>query len=219
MTHEMAMAKYGSDKPDLRVKMEFTELTDVMKDVPFKVFSNAANMPGGRVAALLVPGGSAEGSGMPRSEIDAYTQFVGIYRGERNWQCIQCQTISARALPGLQSPIVKNLTDEAIKQILERTGAKNGDLIFFGADKARIVNDSLGALRNKIGYSDFGHAHGLFEDAWKPLWVIDFPMFEYDETEGRWLHAIIRSLHRRTVMRTSLKVIRDVVVQKPTTWF
>ncbi len=185
MTHEMAMAKYGSDKPDLRVKMEFTELTDVMKDVPFKVFSNAANMPGGRVAALLVPGGSAEGSGMPRSEIDAYTQFVGIY-GAKGLAYIRVNDISKGAA-GLQSPIVKNLTDEAIKQILERTGAKNGDLIFFGADKARIVNDSLGALRNKIGYSDFGHAHGLFEDAWKPLWVIDFPMFEYDETEGRWV--------------------------------
>ncbi|MCZ4064650.1 aspartate--tRNA ligase [Oxalobacter aliiformigenes] len=185
MTHEMAMAKYGSDKPDLRVRMEFTELTDVMKDVPFKVFSNAANMPGGRVAALLVPGGSAEGSGMPRSEIDAYTQFVGIY-GAKGLAYIRVNDISKGAA-GLQSPIVKNLTDEAIKQILERTGAKNGDLIFFGADKARIVNDSLGALRNKIGYSDFGHAHGLFEDAWKPLWVIDFPMFEYDETEGRWV--------------------------------
>lgn len=185
MTHEMAMAKYGSDKPDLRVKMEFTELTDVMKDVPFKVFSNAANMPGGRVAALLVPGGSAEGSGMPRSEIDAYTQFVGIY-GAKGLAYIRVNDISKGAA-GLQSPIVKNLTDEAIKQILERTGAKNGDLIFFGADKARIVNDSLGALRNKIGYSDFGHTHGLFEDAWKPLWVIDFPMFEYDETEGRWV--------------------------------
>ena len=185
MTYEMAMSKYGSDKPDLRVKMEFTELTDVMKDVPFKVFSNAANMPGGRVAALLVPGGSAEGAGMPRSEIDAYTQFVGIY-GAKGLAYIRVNDISKGAA-GLQSPIVKNLTDEAIKQILERTGAKNGDLIFFGADKARIVNDALGALRNKIGYSDFGQAHGLFEDTWKPLWVIDFPMFEYDEGENRWV--------------------------------
>ena len=184
-TYEMAMSKYGSDKPDLRVKMEFTELTDVMKDVPFKVFSNAANMPGGRVAALLVPGGSAEGSGMPRSEIDAYTQFVGIY-GAKGLAYIRVNDISKGAA-GLQSPIVKNLTDEAIRQILERTGAKNGDLIFFGADKARIVNDALGALRNKIGYSDFGHAHGLFEDGWKPLWVVDFPMFEYDEGENRWV--------------------------------
>ncbi len=184
MTWDDAMAKYGSDKPDLRVKMEFTELTDVMKDVPFKVFSNVANMPGGRVAALLVPGGSAEGSGMPRSEIDAYTQFVAIY-GAKGLAYIRVNDIS-KGRAGLQSPIIKNLTDEAIAATLERTGAKNGDLIFFGADKARIVNDSLGALRNKIGYSEFGQAHGLFEDTWKPLWVIDFPMFEYDEGDNRW---------------------------------
>ncbi len=185
MTHDMAMAKYGSDKPDLRVKMTFTELTDVMKDVPFKVFANAANMPGGRVVALLVPGGSAEGSGMPRSEIDAYTQFVGIY-GAKGLAYIRVNDVDKGAA-GLQSPIVKNLTDEAIRQILERTGAKNGDLIFFGADKARVVNDAMGALRLKIGHSDFGRAHGLFEDSWQPLWVVDFPMFEYDEGENRWV--------------------------------
>ena len=185
MTHDMAMAKYGSDKPDLRVKMTFTELTDVMKDVPFKVFANAANMPGGRVVALLVPGGSAEGFGMPRSEIDAYTQFVGIY-GAKGLAYIRVNDVDKGAA-GLQSPIVKNLTDEAIRQILERTGAKNGDLIFFGADKARVVNDAMGALRLKIGHSDFGRAHGLFEDSWQPLWVVDFPMFEYDEGENRWV--------------------------------
>ncbi len=185
MTHDMAMAKYGSDKPDLRVKMTFTELTDVMKDVPFKVFANAANMPGGRVVALLVPGGSAEGFGMPRSEIDAYTQFVGIY-GAKGLAYIRVNDVDKGAA-GLQSPIVKNLTDEAIRQILERTGAKNGDLIFFGADKARVVNDAMGALRLKIGHSDFGRAHGLFEDNWQPLWVVDFPMFEYDEGENRWV--------------------------------
>ncbi len=185
MTYDTAMEKYGSDKPDLRVKMELTELTDIMKDVPFKVFSNAANLPGGRVAALLVPGGSAEGSGMPRSEIDAYTQFVGIY-GAKGLAYIRVNDISKGA-SGLQSPIIKNLTDNVIKQILERTGAQNGDLIFFGADKARIVNDALGALRNKIGLSDFGRAHELFDDSWKPLWVIDFPMFEYDETDNRWV--------------------------------
>ncbi len=184
MTYDTAMAKYGSDKPDLRVKMAFTELTDVMKDVPFKVFSNVANMPGGRVAALLVPGGSEEGSGMPRSEIDAYTQFVGIY-GAKGLAYIRVNDIS-KGRAGLQSPIIKNLTDEAIAATLERTGAKNGDLIFFGADKVRIVNDSLGALRNKIGYSEFGQRHNLFEDTWKPVWVIDFPMFEYDEGENRW---------------------------------
>lgn len=184
MTYDTAMAKYGSDKPDLRVKMAFTELTDVMKDVPFKVFSNVANMPGGRVAALLVPGGSEEGTGMPRSEIDAYTQFVGIY-GAKGLAYIRVNDIS-KGRAGLQSPIIKNLTDEAIAAILERTGAKNGDLIFFGADKVRIVNDALGALRNKIGYSEFGRRHNLFDDTWKPVWVIDFPMFEYDEGENRW---------------------------------
>ena len=184
MTHEMAMAKYGSDKPDLRVKLEFTELTDVMKDVPFKVFANAANMEGGRVVGLLVPGGSAEGSGMPRSEIDAYTQFVGIY-GAKGLAYIRVNDIE-KGVAGLQSPIVKNLTEEAIKQILERTGAKNGDLIFFGADKARVVNDAIGALRIKIGHSEFGHANGLFDDAWKPLWVVDFPMFEFSESDNRW---------------------------------
>ena len=166
----------------------------------------------GRVAALLVPGGLAEGSGMPRSEIDAYTQFVGIY-GAKGLAYIRVNDISKGAA-GLQSPIVKNLTDEAIRQILERTGAKNGDLIFFGADKARIVNDALGALRNKIGYSDFGHAHGLFEDGWKPLWVVDFPMFEYDEGKIAGSPAIIRLLPRRTVMKISWKAIRDVAAPK-----
>ncbi len=184
MTYDTAMAKYGSDKPDLRVKMTFTELTDVMKDVPFKVFSNAANMPGGRVAALLVPGGSEEGTGMSRSEIDAYTQFVSIY-GAKGLAYIRVNDIS-KGRTGLQSPIIKNLTDVAIAETLKRTGAKNGDLIFFGADKVRIVNDSLGALRNKIGYSEFGQQHSLFEDSWKPVWIIDFPMFEYDEGENRW---------------------------------
>lgn len=184
MTHEIAMSKYGSDKPDLRVKLEFTEMTDVMKNVEFKVFSNAANMKGGRVVALLVPGGAKEGTGLPRSEIDAYTQFVGIY-GAKGLAYIRVND-KEKGSAGLQSPIVKNLSDDALKQILERTGAQNGDLIFFGADKARIVNDAMGALRSKIGHSDFGHKNGLFEDSWKPLWVVDFPMFEFDEEGDRW---------------------------------
>ncbi|MBC3884151.1 aspartate--tRNA ligase [Undibacterium griseum] len=175
-----AMGLYGSDKPDMRVKLKFTELTDVMKDVDFKVFSGAANMHNGRVVGLLVPGGA----NMPRSEIDAYTQFVAIY-GAKGLAYIKVNEL-AKGRDGLQSPIVKNIHDAALTQILERTGAKDGDLIFFGADKAKVVNDAIGALRVKIGHSEFGKANGLFEDVWKPLWVIDFPMFEYDEENDRW---------------------------------
>jgi len=179
-----AMGKYGSDKPDMRVKLEFTDLTDVMKDVDFKVFAGAANMEGGRVVGLLVPGGAKEGSGMPRSEIDAYTQFVAIY-GAKGLAYIKVNDKS-KGRDGLQSPIVKNLHDAALAKIVELTNAQDGDLIFFGADKAKVVNDAIGALRVKIGHSDFGKKAGLFEDVWKPLWVIDFPMFEFDEENNRW---------------------------------
>jgi aspartyl-tRNA synthetase len=184
MDFATAMAKYGSDKPDMRVKLEFTELTEVMKDVDFKVFSGAANMDGGRVVGLRVPGGANENGGMPRSEIDAYTQFVAIY-GAKGLAYIKVNE-KAKGRDGLQSPIVKNIHDAALTQILERTGAQDGDLIFFGADKAKIVNDAIGALRVKIGHSDFGRKNGLFEDAWRPLWVVDFPMFEFDEDANRW---------------------------------
>ena len=181
MPYAEAMARYGSDKPDLRVKMEFTELTDVMKDVEFKVFSGPANQPGGRVVALRVPGGAE----MSRSEIDAYTEFVKIY-GAKGLAWIKVNDLAA-GRDGLQSPIVKNLHDAALQAILQRSGAQNGDLLFFGADKAKIVNDAIGALRVKIGHSEFGCKNGLFEDRWAPLWVVDFPMFEYDEDEGRWV--------------------------------
>ena len=180
MDFATAMGKYGSDKPDMRVKMEFTELTDVMKDVEFKVFSGAANMDNGRVVGLRVPGGAA----MPRSEIDAYTQFVAIY-GAKGLAYIKINEI-AKGRDGLQSPIVKNIHDAALTKILELTGAQDGDLIFFGADKAKIVNDAIGALRVKIGHSDFGRKGGLFDEDWRPLWVVDFPMFEHDEDENRW---------------------------------
>lgn len=180
MNFSEAMGFYGSDKPDMRVKLQFTELTDVMKDVDFKVFSGAANMHNGRVVALLVPGGA----NMPRSEIDAYTQFVAIY-GAKGLAYIKVND-KAQGRDGLQSPIVKNIHDAALNEVLTRTGAKDGDLIFFGADKAKIVNDAIGALRVKIGHSEFGKANGLFEDSWKPLWVIDFPMFEHDEENDRW---------------------------------
>ena len=180
MTYADAMHQYGSDKPDLRVKLAFTELTEVMKDVDFKVFSTPATTKGGRVAALRVPSGSE----MSRGEIDAYTEFVKIY-GARGLAWVKVNDV-AKGREGLQSPIVKNLHDAAIAEILARTGACNGDLIFFGADKAKVVNDALGALRVKIGHSEFGRSHGLFEDKWAPLWVVDFPMFEYDEDGKRW---------------------------------
>jgi aspartyl-tRNA synthetase len=180
MDYAEAMGSYGSDKPDMRVKLAFTELTEVMKDVEFKVFAGAANMAGGRVVGLRVPGGSA----MPRSEIDAYTEFVGIY-GARGLAYIKINE-KAKGREGLQSPIVKNLHDAALAKVLELTGAQDGDLIFFGADRAKVVNDAIGALRVKIGHSEFGKANGLFEDTWKPLWVIDFPMFEYDDEGQRW---------------------------------
>ena len=181
MSFAEAMRLYGSDKPDLRVKLQFTELTDVMKTVDFKVFSGPANAKDGRVVALRVPGGAS----ISRSEIDAYTQFVGIY-GAKGLAWIKVNDVKA-GREGLQSPIVKNLHDEAIAAILERTGAQDGDIIFFGADRAKVVNDAIGALRVKIGHSEFGKSHGLFEAGWQPLWVLDFPMFEYDEDEKRWV--------------------------------
>lgn len=180
MKYAEAMHRYGSDKPDLRVKLEFTELTDVMKDVDFKVFSGPANAKGGRVAALRIP----KGGDMSRSEIDGYTEFVKIY-GAKGLAWIKVND-AGKGREGLQSPIVKNLHDAALAEIIARTGACNGDLIFFGADKAKIVNDALGALRVKIGHSEFGRVAGLFEDRWAPLWVVDFPMFEYDEEAERW---------------------------------
>ena len=183
MSWEEAMRRFGSDKPDLRVKLEFTDVADLMRDVGFKVFAGPANDPACRVVALRVPGGAS----MPRSEIDAYTQFVGIY-GARGLAYIKVN--DAASIPeGLQSPIVKNIHADALRALIERTGAQDGDLIFFGADRAKIVADAIGALRVKIGQSEFGRANGLFEPGWKPLWVVDFPMFEYDEGEGRYTAA------------------------------
>jgi len=184
MTYQDAARLYGSDKPDLRVNLQFAELTDVMKDVDFKVFSGAATMKGGRVVALRVPGGSAENGGISRGEIDAYTEFVKIY-GAKGLAYIRVNDLS-KGRDGLQSPIVKNIHDAALAAVLERTGAQNGDLIFFGADKEKVVNDAIGALRIKIGHSEFGKKNGLFEAGWKPLWVVDFPMFEYDEESQRY---------------------------------
>ncbi|KGD93898.1 aspartyl-tRNA synthetase [Achromobacter sp. RTa] len=178
-----AMRRYGSDKPDLRVNLEFTDMTDVMRDVDFKVFAAAATAPGSRVVALRVPGGAE----MSRSEIDGYTQFVGIY-GAKGLAYIKVNDV-AKGRDGMQSPIVKNLHDAALAELVKRTGAQDGDIIFFGADREKIVNDAIGALRVKIGHSEFGKKAGLSTAGWKPLWVVDFPMFEYDEEDGRYTAA------------------------------
>jgi aspartyl-tRNA synthetase len=174
--YDDVMARYGSDKPDLRVTLELTELTDVMKNVAFKVFSGPANLPGGRVAGLRVPGGGA----LTRGEIDGYTEFVKNY-GARGLAWIKVNDASQLNETGLQSPIVKNLSEPALRAAIDRSGARNGDLLFFCADKAKVVNDALGALRVKLG-----HERGHAETGWKPLWVLDFPMFEWDEEGKRW---------------------------------
>jgi aspartyl-tRNA synthetase len=176
MSHAEAMMRFGSDKPDLRVTLELVEITDAVKDVAFKVFSGPAKS-GGRVAALRIPGGAE----LTRGEIDEYTKFVAIY-GARGLAWIKVNDVTQLNETGLQSPIVKNLSAAALEVIMERTGAQNGDLIFFGADKAKVVNDALGALRGKIGHEK-NYVSG---ETWAPLWVTDFPMFEYDEEEKRW---------------------------------
>ena len=183
MTWQDAMHRFGSDKPDLRVNLEFADVADLMADVDFKVFSAPAKDPNSRVVALRVPAGGE----LTRGEIDAYTKFVGIY-GAKGLAYIKVN--DASAIPaGLQSPIVKNIHDEALTKLIERTGAQDGDLIFFGADKTTVVNDAMGALRIKIGHSEHGRKHGLFTAGWKPLWVVDFPMFEYDAEAKRYVAA------------------------------
>jgi aspartyl-tRNA synthetase len=175
ISHSDAMARYGSDKPDMRVALEIVELTDLMRDVEFKVFREAANLKDGRVAALRVP----QGGTLSRKDIDDYTEFAKIY-GAKGLAYIKVNELS-RGMEGLQSPILKFLNDAIVKAIIERTGATDGDLVFFGADKAKIVNEALGALRAKIG-----HERGFAVKEWKPLWVVNFPMFEHDEEGGRW---------------------------------
>ncbi|GBL46341.1 aspartyl-tRNA synthetase [Sulfuriferula multivorans] len=176
MPYSEAMNRYGSDKPDMRVTLELVELTDLMKTVDFKVFRGAADMQGGRVAAMKVPGGAE----LSRKEIDDYTDFVKIY-GAKGLAYIKVNDVTQLNETGLQSPIVKFLPEAALAEIISRTRVGNGDLIFFGADKAGVVNDALGALRSKVGHEK-GHA----VNEWKPLWVVDFPMFEYNEGEQRW---------------------------------
>ena len=183
MPYSEAMFYYGSDKPDMRISLKFTELTDLMKTEEFKVFRGAADMKGGRVVALRVPNGAK----LSRKEIDEYTQFVGIY-GAKGLAYIKVNDVSNLSNgenSGLQSPIVKFLSESSLQEIIKRTGAQNGDIIFFGADKAKVVNEAIGALRIKIG-KEHGAENGYFVDEWKPLWVVDFPMFEYDEENDRW---------------------------------
>ncbi|MBS0387817.1 MAG: aspartate--tRNA ligase [Proteobacteria bacterium] len=176
MSYHDAMRRYGSDKPDLRVPLELVDVADLVAGCDFKVFSGPAKDPAGRVAALRVPGGGA----MPRSQIDEYTAYVARY-GARGLAYIKVNE-RAKGRDGLQSPIVKFLDEAAVKGILERTGAVDGDLVFFGADRAKVVNDALGALRLKVGEDQ-----KLVTPGWRPLWVLDFPMFEYDEDAKRWV--------------------------------
>jgi len=181
MTYAEAMRRFGSDKPDLRVTLELTELTDAVKDVAFKVFSGPANEAGGRVAALRIPGGGVGNTALTRGEIDGYSEFAKIY-GAKGLAYIKVNDASQPNESGLQSPIVKNLHEVALKTILARCNAQNGDLIFFGAGPAKVVNDALGALRVKLGHEK----KFVTGEAWRPLWVVDFPMFEYDEENRRW---------------------------------
>jgi aspartyl-tRNA synthetase len=175
MTYDEAMSRYGSDRPDLRVPLELVDLGDLLQEVEFKVFAGPAKDPHGRVAALPVP----KGSSLSRKQIDDYTKFVGIY-GAKGLAYVKVNDL-AKGRDGLQSPILKFLPDAAVEGILQRTGARNGDLIFFGADKAHVVNEALGALRIKVGED-----MELLQPGWRPLWVVDFPMFEWDDQHDRW---------------------------------
>lgn len=175
MTYAEAMARYGSDKPDLRIDLELVEISDLMKGVDFKVFSGPANDEKGRVAALRVPAGAE----LSRKAIDDYTKFVGIY-GAKGLAYIKVNDLDA-GREGLQSPILKFLPDDVVAAIMARTEAQTGDLVFFGADSINIVNEALGALRVKIG-----HDLGLVKHGWQPLWVVAFPMFEWDGKAKRW---------------------------------
>jgi len=177
LTYAEAMQRYGSDKPDLRVKLELTELTDVVKDSGFKVFKSAAELKDGRVAALRVPGGNEK---FTRKELDDLAPFVAIY-GAKGLAYIRVNDPKKLDETGLQSPIVKFLSPEVLGRIIERTGAQAGDVVFFGADRRKVVNDAMGALRAKIG-----HEKGYVEPGWRPLWVLDFPAYEYDEAGKRW---------------------------------
>jgi aspartyl-tRNA synthetase len=176
LTYAEAMRRFGSDKPDLRIPLELVDVADLVRDCEFKVFAGPAKDPEGRVTALRLPNGGT----LARSEIDECTAFVARY-GAKGLAYIKVND-RAKGRDGLQSPIIKFLSDAALNGILDRTGAQNNDVIFFGADKAKVVNDALGALRLKLGQD-----RGLTENTWRPLWVVDFPMFEYDQEVKRWV--------------------------------
>ncbi len=175
ISYAEAMARFGTDRPDMRISLELTEVSDLMAGVEFKVFSGPASDPKGRVAALRVPGGAS----LTRKQIDGYTEFVGIY-GAKGLAYIKVNDADA-GMDGLQSPILKFLPDAVVEQIMQRTGAQTGDLIFFGADSAQVVNDALGALRVKVA-EDLD----MVEAGWALIWVVDFPMVEWDATDKRW---------------------------------
>jgi aspartyl-tRNA synthetase len=177
LTYQEAVRRFGSDRPDLRVPLELVDVADLMQEVDFKVFAGPAKDPEGRVVALRLPNGGE----LSRKEIDDYTKYVGIY-GAKGLAYVKVNEWAAKGREGLQSPILKFLPDAAVEGIMSRTGAADGDLIFFGADKATVVNESLGALRVRLGQD-----RGLLADGWRPLWVVDFPMFERDPHTGRWV--------------------------------
>ncbi|HQV23743.1 MAG TPA: aspartate--tRNA ligase, partial [Agitococcus sp.] len=207
MTYAEAMRRFASDKPDLRIPLELIDVADVLKDAAFKVFAGPANDPKGRVVALRVP----NGNDISRGKIDEYTKFVGIY-GAKGLAYIKVNDISkinngVDKESGLQSPIIKNISDEMLQTIIDRTGAQNGDLIFFGADKAKVVNDAMGALRVKLG-----HDLNLLTCEWAPLWVVDFPMFE-ETDNGQWTsvhhpftmpHGTVEDLKNNPAQATSV---------------
>lgn len=207
MTYAEAMRRFASDKPDLRIPLELIDVADVLKDAAFKVFAGPANDPKGRVVALRVP----NGNDISRGKIDEYTKFVGIY-GAKGLAYIKVNDISkinngVDKESGLQSPIIKNMSDEMLQTIIDRTGAQNGDLIFFGADKAKVVNDAMGALRVKLG-----HDLNLLTCEWAPLWVVDFPMFE-ETDNGQWTsvhhpftmpHGTVEDLKNNPAQATSV---------------
>jgi aspartyl-tRNA synthetase len=209
LSYAEAMDRYGSDKPDLRVTLELVEVADALKDVSFKVFASVANSEGGRIAALRIPGGAS----LTRGEIDAYTQFVGIY-GASGLAYIKVNDVTQLNETGLQSPIVKNLHARALQTIVERTGAQSGDLIFFGADKRKVVNDALGALRVRIGHEK-GFVNG---HAWEPVWIVDFPMFDYDEEEKRWTACHHPFTSPKDEHLALLESDPALVWPRPTTW-